>query len=429
MNAYRDLWRRNHQWRWLLASIGVSAPGDLLYSVALAAELYRRTHNAGWLSAVAIVGPLGRMLLAPVGGDMADRFNRRNIVLGTNIIRALIMTVLGFLILVDAPPLLLVGCVLLSALSYAPQRAAFVAMVPEIVDRDDLATANAADAVVSQTAWMIGPAIGAAVMVTLGPTVAMIANALTFVAAAVCTSRLRPTTPRFDESANDTAIESDMDSTRFFERVAVGFTTVKQSPALRAVTWLLAGSLLVFGAEEVLTVLFATDRLRLGNGGAGYLLTAIGVGGLLAAPLVTRFNPSGSSLGPVIVGTGTLLSMPLCVLAFTHSPVIALAVMGMEGAGTLVFETVMMTVTQLESDDAVLGRVSGLQEFTAGAAQLLGAAAAPILIAITGLTPSALMFATIAALLAVVAARIVSTNASRDPIVLAQQQIQRTHTD
>jgi hypothetical protein len=75
-----------------------------------------------------------------------------------------------------------------------------------------------------------------------------------------------------------------------------------------------------------------------------------------------------------------MLSLPLCVLAITRKPVLALAVMLVEGAGTIVFETVMVTVTQLETNETLFGRVAGLHEFVAGAAQLLGAAAAPLVV-------------------------------------------------
>jgi murein DD-endopeptidase MepM/ murein hydrolase activator NlpD len=77
--GYRGLWRRNPSWRSLVVSIAVSTPGDLLYSIALG----RRTlpaHGRRSLDGVAIVAPLGRMVLAPLGGDMADRFDRNRIV-------------------------------------------------------------------------------------------------------------------------------------------------------------------------------------------------------------------------------------------------------------------------------------------------------------------------------------------------------------
>jgi anti-sigma-K factor RskA len=48
--GYRGLWRRNPSWRSLVVSIAVSTPGDLLYSIVLAAELYRRTDDARWLA-------------------------------------------------------------------------------------------------------------------------------------------------------------------------------------------------------------------------------------------------------------------------------------------------------------------------------------------------------------------------------------------
>ena len=279
--GYRALWQRNRSWRWLVVSIAVSTPGDLLYSIALAAELYRRTGDARWLGAVAVVAPLGRMVLAPLGGDMADRMDRRRIIITCNVLRALIMFLLTVFVVIEAHPLLLVGCVLFSAVVATPQRAASAALVPGVVDRSDLAVANAADAVVNQTAWLLGPAIGAALTSITGPAVAMFVNALTFVAAAACVTRIRLRPASEVGSAAAVAIanlgaspEADAPPKRFVARTLEGVAAIRTSKALRSVTLLLAGSLFVFGAEEVLTVLFAVDRLRLGDGGAGYLMTA-----------------------------------------------------------------------------------------------------------------------------------------------------------
>jgi Na+/melibiose symporter-like transporter len=273
-----------------------------------------------------------------------------------------------------------------------PQRAASAAIVPGIVEREDLAVANAADAVVQQTAWLLGPAIGAALTSVSGPAVAMFVNALTFVAAAFCIARITLRGADTSDVAPD-AHEAEPDFTDtpkgFVGRTMEGVAAIRTSKALRSVTLLLAGSLFVFGAEEVLTVLFAVDRLDLGDAGAGYLMTAVGVGGLLAAPLVGRFTPSGSNVGRIMLTTGAMLSLPLCVLAITRQPALALAVMLVEGAGTMVFETAMVTVTQLETDETLLGRVNGLHEFVAGAAQLLGAAAAPLLVSGFGLSGAA----------------------------------------
>jgi MFS family permease len=219
-----------------VASIAVSTPGDLLYSIALAAELYRRTSDARWLAAVAIVAPLGRMLLAPLGGDMADRYDRKTIMVACNVIRALIMFALTYFVLIEAQPILLVGCVLLSAIVATPQRAASAAIVPGIVDREDLAVANAADAVVQQTAWLLGPAIGAALTSVSGPAVAMFVNSLTFVAAAFCIARI---TLRGADTSDVAPDEAEPDSTDtpkgFVGRTMEGVAAIRTSKALRSV--------------------------------------------------------------------------------------------------------------------------------------------------------------------------------------------------
>lgn len=206
-------------------ALGSASMVSAVFSVALAAELYRRTCDARWLGAVAVVAPLGRMMLAPLGGDLADRMDRRRIVVSCNVLRTLIISLLTLLVVTEARPVLLVGCVLLSAIVATPQRAASAAMVPGIVDRDDLTMANAADAVVNQTAWLLGPTIGAALTSTTGPAIAIFINALTFLVAAVCVTRirLRPTQAGADAEVNaDREFETHVQPMRFIARTWQG---------------------------------------------------------------------------------------------------------------------------------------------------------------------------------------------------------------
>ena len=304
------------------------------------------------------------------------------------------------LLSVVAVPALLMGCVLLSAIAATPQRAAGVALVPRIVERSDLAVANAADAVVHQTSWLLGPAIGAALTSASSPSFAMFVNALTFVAAAYCLTRVRlrevslrtPATNRVlpnddTDPGNQVHEATDYSPKRFVARTLEGVGAIKESKALRSVTLLLAGSLFIFGAEEVFTVLFAVDRLNLGDAGAGYLMTAIGVGGLLAAPLVSRFTPSPANVGRIMLTTGAMLSLPLCVFAITREPVVALAVMLVEDAGTM-----------------------------AGAAQLVGAAAAPLLVSGFRLTAAALTVGAIVAACTLWGAALLQANRNPRPL-------------
>jgi hypothetical protein len=130
--------------------------------------------------------------------------------------------------------------------------------------------------------------------------------------------------------------------------------------------------------------LIADRWLGIGAEGAGYLLGAVGVGGLLVAPLSGRIAASSRAGGALAI-SAVLLGAPLALLAVVRSPVLAVGMLLVEGVGNLVFEVVAITFLQrlLTGDD--LARVFGVQDSLSSAAMLSGALLSPFLVESIGL--------------------------------------------
>jgi len=136
----------------------------------------------------------------------------------------------------------------------------------------------------------------------------------------------------------------------------------------------------LYGFEQVVHVLVATDRLGMSPSGVGLLGAAIGVGGLVVAPFTARLG-SGPSAGLLLAGSGVLLGVPLALLAVVSNSTVALILLLFEGAGGIGFEVLFITLLQRVTPERSLARVFGLQDSITAVAQLAGSLAAPLLIA------------------------------------------------
>ena len=185
--------------RRLLASLAVSSLGDWLYNVALLAFVFERTGSPTWLAVTTAVRVLPIVVLGPVGGVLADRYDRRRLIIASDLVRAALMVALAAVVAFGLPvvlaPLLAAAATLVSSV-HPP---AVAASTPRLVDADALQRANAARAAIGQAAIVAGPALGAGVLAVSSPAVAILANAATFLISAVLVATI-PGGPAFRPS-------------------------------------------------------------------------------------------------------------------------------------------------------------------------------------------------------------------------------------
>ena len=154
--------RRYPRFRRLLASLAVSQAGDWLYNLALLAFVYERTHSSAWLGVTTAARVLPIVVCGPLGGVLADRYDRRRIMIASDAIRLGLMLALAA---VAATGLPIVLAPIIAALSTAASSAympCVAATTPRLVDDADLPAANAARSAIGQVCIVAGPGFGAA---------------------------------------------------------------------------------------------------------------------------------------------------------------------------------------------------------------------------------------------------------------------------
>src|SRR6185295_1398667 len=260
--------------RRLLASLAISSLGDWLYTVALLAFVFERTGSPSWLAATTAIRILPIVVLGPIGGVLADRYDRRHLIIASDLVRAALMVALAGVVVLGLPVVLaplLAGAATLVSSVHPP---AVAASTPRLVDAEQLQRANAARAAIGQAAIVAGPALGAAVLALSSPAVAILGNAATFLASAVVVATI-PAGPAFRPSRDGASADLVGD-------LRAGVDALRGAPAAVRVIAADAICSAVYGILTVTLVLVA-GRVGAGAGGYGLLLGAFGVGGVAGA--------------------------------------------------------------------------------------------------------------------------------------------------
>jgi len=264
----------------------VAALGEALASVALPLLAYEITGSAGRLGLIFVVQQAPKVLLAPIAGVLADRVNRRSLMLGADLGRALIVLPL---------PLVtefwqIAALAALVAVGNAVARPAELAAVPAVVAPGELVSALSVSQVTNALVRIVGPGIGAGIVAVAGPGPVFWLQALCFLASAAFLWRLvLPAVGRAPASGGGLVRLAALAR----REAAEGLRIVVTNPVVRGISAVEALWQLVVGIFFVATVVYVEESLRLDDAGTVYalLMGTLGAGtavGALAAGRVER---------------------------------------------------------------------------------------------------------------------------------------------
>lgn len=370
---------RYRHFRRLMLGLGVSQAGDWLYNVALLAFVFDRTHSSAWMSATTAARVLPVVVLGPLGGVLADRCDRRLLMIASDAVRALCMLALAGVAVLGLPVALaplLAGLATAAAAPYAP---CVAATTPRLVRDEDLPGANAARSAVQPVCIVAGPALGAMLLLLGTPTLAFVLNAGTFLVSALAVAAI-PAGPVFARTARSTTSTA---RASVLGDVRAGVEALRRHPvAVRLVGADLLCSV-VYGAETVL-LLLVSGELGLGAAGYGYLLTGMGAGGVLASFAASRVARSGRPHVMLALSLAAI-AVPLPVLAVSPSLAIGLAGMVCGGAGAVLVEVMAETTLQRVLDEDVFALAYGFAYPAAIGGIVVGSGVAAPMVALLGL--------------------------------------------
>jgi MFS family permease len=362
--VHRDL-------RLLFGALLVSASGSWAYNVALLAFVYDRTHSLAWVGAAGLCRFVTALVASPYGGVIAERTERIRLMFCADLLCALWQGALALTMATGAPVGLALVFVCLTQLSNVVYNPAVSATIPSIVTEDDLVAANALNGTIENLVVVVGPALGALLLLIASPAAAVAVNGASFVVSALIVSRIRIRSHPVDVTEGGTAGP--------LRQMAVGARTILHLRSARTLVAFCALASFVYGTDTVLFVGASEYRLGTGSEGFGYLLAGLGIGGVLMAPFIDRLSRL-SRLGPVILTGMVLFALPTAVLAVTHSPGLAFAVQILRGAATLVVDVMAITALQRSVPSDQLARVFGVFFAFVLGAIALGTVITPVLV-------------------------------------------------
>jgi CRP-like cAMP-binding protein/predicted MFS family arabinose efflux permease len=376
---------RKRQFLPVLAAEGLSALGDAVFWVGLLVWLLGHANGTALiaLAAVARLGP--RAVFGAAGGVLADRFERRALLVSLDLVRAGLMGVLVWLVGVGGSPELVIGLVFVTYVLATPYRPAFTAGIPFVVGERDAAPANALLRSVRQIATFLGPLLGSAVLWLFAPRWAFAVNATTFALSALLLTRV----PRLRGGSRAPHQRTGLGAS-WRRDLHEGVDAVLHQTGLAVMMWLIFVFSVARGFELVLLVLVARDHLGMGAEGVGVLNAAIGVGAIAAIPLIGRTIAAARPMFGVVVSLA-LSSVPLALLGVMRSAGSACAVLVAAGVGIVMFEVLAVSLVQRLSRLEILGRVYGIETMMVNGGKLAGSLLGPLLVAVFSLRVSLLV--------------------------------------
>ncbi len=347
-----------------------------MLAVAVGWQVYDMTDSALALGYVGLAGFLPAVLLVLVVGQVADRFDRRRIVQAGHILEGVVS---GVLALGSLQGWLTVewifAGVFLLGVGKSFSAPTLSALLPSLVTMQQLPRAVSASSVAMQSAIILGPAVGGFVYVA-GPAAVYGTGTLLFVVSVVLLGLIkrppRPTAP----------VERNPEDNSVF----AGFRYIKSQPVVLGAISLDLFAVLLGGATAMLPII-AKDLLHTGPVGLGILRSAPAVGALAVSFWLSRY-PIERRAGHVMFGGVAVFGLATIVLGFSTSMVLSVVSLLVLGGADMLSVVIRSSLIQLETPDAMRGRVSAVNFVFIGASNQLGEFRSGVSAALMGLVPS-----------------------------------------
>ncbi|MGK2957417.1 MAG: MFS transporter [Acidimicrobiales bacterium] len=363
----------------------VSNAGSWMQAVAVGVYVTEATGKATWTALVAVAAFLPIGVLAPVGGALADRLDRRRFVMGAETIEAALAFVLAMLFITDsATPGLVTLMVFLGGCMSALRLPFHQSVLPDVVPREDLLGAVSLGSAQYNLGRVVGPALAGLVLKFGSFELAFFINAFSYLAGigAFALIHLPDRTPNEEGGT--------------WVRIRAGASAARNEPGCKSAIVLIAVVAILISPFIALVPAMAS---HLGGGGVdatstgtGTLTAAQGVGAVLGAlaivPLAARFGRRRMIVANLLA-TPTLL----CVYAYSPNLTVAAGLLAVVGMGYIGILSGLSTVVQLRAPVVFRGRILSLYFVALGVLYPIGSILHGAVADVIGLQPTTVVFA------------------------------------
>jgi predicted MFS family arabinose efflux permease len=311
------------------------------------------TDSAFLVTATQAASMLPQLFTSLIGGFLADRFNRKKIIIFAELFNMSTLIVLSLLVITNVVEVWQIFVLsFMGGITFSMGFLARTSLVPSLVERNDMTSAVALFTTVFSAGQLIGPAIAGVLIESLGMGVTFLSSALVLIVALLILVPLK--------TISSGAPNGDTNRVAFIQSVAEGFSYVKKSNLVLGLMMLgLGATLFGFPFMSILPV-FARDVLDVGANGLGWLAAMQGVGALIGSIIVASMRSHSQIKILTVAGS---LGLPIFILLFALSSTYALsiALVIILGFFFQVFMTSNFTQVQIVVPDAIRGRVLSIR--------------------------------------------------------------------
>jgi len=340
---------RNHNFRLFWSGNFLSNIGTWMQNVAQGWLVLVLTQNSAfWLGVVGFAGSIPFLFFTLFGGVIADRVNKRKLLLFTQsvmMILAFLLAGLAYWKVITVWEVALIA--FLNGTAQAMNQPSYQALVPRLVKREDLTNAIALNSAQFNMSRILGPTLGGYAMALFGVAGNFFLNGVSFLAVLWALTRIRY--PEEKQARRESMLAS----------LRAGLGYVRSQPQMYVLVWMIAVSSLL--AIPFLTFIpyFARVQLGTGESGLGWLLAASGTGAVLGA-LTVAWQGVIRRRGWVIAFGGAGVMAVLVVFCYTHIFWLSELLMLLEGFGMILTISSVNVAMQHLSSDEMRGRVMSI---------------------------------------------------------------------
>lgn len=368
------------EFRSLLAARALAGLGMTAIATVVAFQTYEVTGEPLALGLLGLVEAIPALTLMLLGGHVADRRDRRSIILITGSLLALGMLALMALSLNPAGISLIgiLAVVFLIGVAAGFERPAFVAFETQVIPVEHATSGASLSSGAYTAAAIVGPAVGGLAIAVIGiPATYLVLAVLLAISVLLVTRIERKPMPAPVE--NESVAKSLAGGVRY----VAGHQVLLASMALDLFA-------VFFGGAIALLPVFATEILHVGPVGLGLLRTAPSAGALLAMLAATRFPPKQRA-GSILLVCVALFGVSMVVFGLSTSFVLSVAALFAAGLLDGVSMVIRLVILRVESPEALRGRIASVNHVFIGASNELGAFESGVAATLIGVVPSVIL--------------------------------------
>jgi MFS family permease len=342
---------------------------------------------------VALVQMVPATLFAPFASALGDRFRPARVLTLGYLLQAAAMGATAGVLLLDGAAGVAYACAAVATTAVTMTRPTMAALTPGLCRApEELTASNVVSGWNESVSMLVAPAIAGLLLAVAGPGWVFLVMGVAVLLGALLVAAI----------AGPAANPSSGTSVR--KELGEGFAVVIREPAARTLVGLLSAEQVALGMLDVLYVVLAVSVLGMGDGGAGYLNAAFGLGGGLAI-VVTASLVGRARLMPAIVTALVVWAVAFVLMAALSTAVAAMILLAFAGGAHSLFDIAGKTLLQRTAPPDVLARVFGVLEGLMCAGIAVGAMLAPVLVHLGGSTAAIIGTGALLPVLAVVTGR------------------------